>query len=420
MDLDEFLKHVSETDDLGLLAEKPKVKPPTADERLVSKFMEIVEFVKANGREPNQEITNITEFQLASRLASIRNNQEQSSALIAHDELGLLDSSNGVADVSDVALHARVAEPEAKYTHKHKKPEDIESLDDIFSDDALGLLGDDSESIFNIKNVPKKADMPKSIASRKRCKDFDNYQPLFEQCHADLKSGEKEQYKFTGEQQIQKGQFFILHGVMCYVADMEERVKKNGKVNARLHLIFENGTESDMLLRSLATELYKDELGRRVMPKSEDALNDMLGVTDEDQAAGYIYILKSLSTNPEIHSIQHLYKIGYSTTPVERRIANAEREPTYLMAPVQLVASYKCFNMNTQKFENLLHTFFGKACLDVDIVDLNGKLCKPREWFIAPLQAIEMAIQLLINREIVNYQYDCSSLEVVLRQDQEQ
>lgn len=202
---------------------------------------------------------------------------------------------------------------------------------------------------------------------------------------------------------------------MCYVADMEDRVKKNGKVNAKLHLIFENGTESNMLLRSLATELYKDETGRRVMPKAENALDSMLGIKDDDQASGYIYILRSLSESPDIKALKNLYKIGYASTSVEKRIANAKNEPTYLMASVQHVSSYKCFNMNAQKFENLLHTFFGKACLDIEVADADGKLCRPREWFIAPLKAIEMAIQLMINQEIVDYRYDIESQQVIER-----
>jgi Meiotically up-regulated gene 113 len=404
MELDEFLDFVSANDELGLLTVKAKASAPTADEHLLAKFNEINEFVATNGREPEADMANVPEFMLHQRLNAIRGNAEQCASLGEFDTHGLLP----VTPVEDVAEH------EAE-TRVNTEPKEIESLDDIFSDDALGLLDDGADSIFTIKHVPKAIDMPDKIATRKRCKDFDQYEHLFKTCHADLKSGEREQHKFTGEQQIQQGQFFVLHGVMCYVADMEERVKKNGKVNAKLHLIFENGTESDMLLRSLATELYKDETGRRILPKAENALDGMLGIKDDDQASGYIYILQSLSTNPEIKGIQNLYKIGYATTSVEKRIANAEKEPTYLMAAVHHVSSYKCFNMNAQKFENLLHTFFGKACLGIEVADSDGKMCRPREWFIAPLESIEMAIQLLINGEIVHYRYDLNSEEVVER-----
>ena len=239
MELDDFLDFVTENDELGLLHVKVKTFAPTADEHLLAKFNEINEFVAANGREPDADMADVPELLSALPIGE-------------------------VAEPS--AAYQVVVEPKAL-------PKAIESLDDIFSDDALGLLDDGSDSIFTIRNVPKSIDMPSKIASRKRCKDFDQFEGLFIACHSDLKSGEREQHKFSGEQQIQQGMFFILHGVMCYVADMEERVKKNGKNNAKLHLIFENGTQSDMLLRSLATELYKDEAGRRVLPKSENALD---------------------------------------------------------------------------------------------------------------------------------------------------
>ena len=412
MGLDEFLDFVSENDELGLLAVKIKTSTPTADEHLLAKFNEINDFVSLNGKEPTADMSNISEFMLSQRLNAIKANTDQCEALREFDVHNLLQTQ------VQVEQETEIAEPKADYLPVAEvepvvPPKEIESLDDIFSDDALGLLDDEAESIFTIRNVPKTIDMPSKIASRKRCKDFEHYESLFISCHDDLKTGEREQHQFSGEQQIQKGQFFILHGVMCYVADMEERVKKNGKTNAKLHLIFENGTESDMLLRSLATELYKDETGRRILPKSEDALDSMLGIQEDDQVSGFIYILQSLSTNSDIANIKNLYKIGYATTSVEKRIANAEKEPTYLMAPVHHVSSYKCFNMNAQKFENLLHTFFGKACLEIEVADTEGKMCKPREWFIAPLQAIEMAIQLLINGEIIHYRYDLATEQVV-------
>jgi hypothetical protein len=410
MELDEFLDFVSENDELGLLEVKVKTSAPTADEHLLAKFNEINEFVSLNGKEPIVDMSNISEFMLSQRLIAIKGNTEQCEALREFDVHNLLQ----------VEQEAEIAEPKADYlpeavTEPVVAPKEIESLDDIFSDDALGLLDDDAESIFTIRHVPKTIEMPDKIARRKRCANFDRYVDLFKSCHMDLKSGEKVRQKFTGEQQIQKGQFFILNGVMCYVADVGEKEVKKGKVNAKLHLIFENGTESGMLLRSLARELYKDETGGRILPKSEDALDGMLGIQDDDQVTGFIYILKSLSANPDIANIQNLYKIGYATTSVEKRIANADKEPTYLMAPVHHVSSYKCFNMNAQKFENLLHTFFGQACLDVEVVDREGKFCKPREWFVAPLQAIEMAVQLLINGEIVHYRYDLNSGQVVER-----
>lgn len=405
MDLKEFLDFAEATDELGLLEMKVRSSAPTAYEHLLSKFDEIQSFVSEYGREPQADMSNVNEFKLNQRLAAIRSNDEHCARLKEYDTEGVLlepaPRPEATVSVSSVV---------------ESTPIEITSIDDIFASDEHGLLDDDAaESIFTIRNVPKSITMPDKMARRKRCENFENFEPLFKQCHAELKSSLRDQRKFTGEQQIQKGQFFILHGVMCYVSDMEERVKKNGKLNAKLHLIFENGTESNMLLRSLATELYKDETGRRVMPITDNSLDDMLGLEPDDAASGYIYILRSRSLKSQISTLTNLHKIGFSTTPVEQRIANAENEPTYLMAAVDHVASYQCYNMNPQKFEKLLHTLFNEVCLDVDVADSTGKLCKPREWFIVPLAVIEMAIQLLINGEIINYLYDPVVEELVER-----
>ena len=187
---------------------------------------------------------------------------------------------------------------------------------------------------------------------------------------------------------------------------MGERQITGGHTNARLRCIFENGTESDLLLRSLARALYID--GRSVSDYEElvvQGIQRTLQMKMQKQS-GYIYVLKSRSDKPEIQSIKNLYKIGFSMSPVEKRIKNAAKEPTYLMAEVSIIAVYQCYNMNPQKFEQLLHTFFGSACLNVDVYDNEGRRHVPREWFIAPLDIIEQTIQFLINGDIVHYRYD--------------
>ncbi len=146
--------------------------------------------------------------------------------------------------------------------------------------------------------------------------------------------------------------------------------------------------------------------GRRVTEHADRLMDDLNSITEEDGQTGFIYVLKSLSSNPEIASIQDLYKIGFSTVPVEERVKNAADDPTYLMAPVHIVETFECFNLNPQKLELLLHKFFGKVCLEVDVFDRAGKRITPREWFIAPLPVIDEALELIISGEIVNYCYD--------------
>ncbi|MES2966539.1 MAG: GIY-YIG nuclease family protein [Patescibacteria group bacterium] len=132
----------------------------------------------------------------------------------------------------------------------------------------------------------------------------------------------------------------------------------------------------------------------------------MPSIDNEDSETGYIYVLKSQSNNPRIATTKNLFKVGFSTSSVEERIKNAEQDPTYMMAPVSIVATYRCFNMNPQRFERLIHRFFNEVCLDVEITDSNGKNYLPKEWFIAPISVIDKAIDLIIKGEVVNYIYD--------------
>ena len=370
-------------DDLGLLNAKPKPSGITSDERLVASFAEINDFVTKHGCLPEANSKDIHEHKLFSRLNSLLADSAKANALREYDEFGLLASAK-----------------------------QISSLNDIFADDDLGILSNDAESIFTLRNIPKEAATPEYIARRKPCKNFAEFEPIFKQCHAELKDKKRVLRPFIRDYEMEKGNFFVLKGMLVYIAHVGEKTKdRHGKWDARLRAIFENGTESDLLLRSLGKELFKD--GRRVTELSEMALNNFNNITTEDQETGYIYVLKSLSEKPEIKSIEHLYKIGFSRAPVEERIKNATQEPTYLNAPVKIVSAYKCYNLNPQKFEQLLHTFFGKACLNMDLYDNTGKRYAPREWFVAPLEIIEMAASMLINGDIVDYVYDVDKLEIV-------
>lgn len=386
MDKDDVLDEIFNSDPMGLLVVKPKSSSAlNADERLTASFQEINDFLEKQNREPQPTLGNISEYQLYSRLKSLREDEDKMMVCEPHDKFSLL---------------------------KTEKKE-IKSIDDIFGDDSLDILGGDSEGLFDFKHTPKETTMPDYIASRKPCKDFDMFESLFIQCQYDLTNEKRRLYPFTNEQRVTKGQFFVLKGVLLYVAKVGKKFNDKGKVNARLRCIFENGTESDMLLRSLAAELYKN--GRRVAENEDKLLGGLGGISKDDDETGFIYILKSLSNDSNIQDIANLYKIGYSNIPVEERIKNAEQEPTYLMAPVRIISTFQCYNFNPQKFEQLLHSFFGKACLNFDIFDKKGNRHTPREWFIVPLETIEEAIEFIISGEIVDYRYDAEREIIVGR-----
>lgn len=399
------LDEIFSDEEFHLIEEKKKVSTSSnPDDRLLASFQQINDFYAKYGKAPEANISNVSEYQLYSRLKSLREDPKKAEMLQSEDIYDLLfDSSLSM-----------VEEPIATYYKKPKK--EIKSISDILDDD-LDILGDD-EGLFDFKHTPKVTSMPDYIGSRKVCYDFELFEPILKGCQLDLKEGKRRIKDFKNEQQIDVGYFFVLNGILLYVADVEEKkVDKSGKTNARLRCVFENGTESDMLLRSLSAELYKN--GRRITENHEkinQQFQRSLGALNkEDQESGFIYVLKSLNPDPKISSIDNLYKIGYSTIAVEDRIKNAIKEPTYLMAEVNYVAGWKCYNMNTQKFEQLIHNFFGASCLNVDIFDENGKRYTPREWFIAPYEVIEQVIGLIISGQVVKYRYDAEEERVVGR-----
>ena len=400
MDKDKVLDAIFADDPLGLLEVKPKTSyAKSTDQRLAESFEDINQFFEQNGREPEPNAGSVSEFKLYSRLKALREDPNKIVALKdidVHDLLPEIDM---------------VAEDGVPYIVEKKE---IRSIDDILDDDGLDILGGDDAGLYDFKHTPKETTMPEYVASRKKCEDFEEFEHLLRQCQVDLRDGKRRLLPFRNEQQIEKGYFFVLKGILLYVAEVGERVADaNGKVNTRLRCIFENGTESDMLLRSLAAELYKD--GRRVTEHDDRLLDNFKGVDTNDESVGYIYVLKSKSKEERIANIEDLYKIGYSRVSVETRIRNAEKQPTYLMAPVEYIAGWQCFNMNPQKFEQLIHNFFGASCLNVDVYDDQGKRHTPQEWFIAPLDVIEDAVALIISGEVVNYKYDAGSRAIAKR-----
>jgi T5orf172 domain-containing protein len=410
MDKDKILDDIFNNDPLGLLNFKPKnSNTRTADERLLASFQEINDFVDNSGKEPEANIGNISEFQLYSRLKNLKEDEIKISFLKEHDTYNLLP----------VLEYNQVNEEQAEYG----KPKEINSIDDLLSDDSIDILNGDSEGLFDFEHTPKDYERANAdfVARRKPCRDFDKYESIFIELQKDLANGKRKLIDFK-EDNLREGDFYVHNGVLMLLErvniSQDEQTFSSGKrirKDGRTKCVFENGTESNMLYRSLAKILYAN--GRVVTQNidkvNEDFIEKFSSITNEDEKAGYIYVLKSKSKDERITSIQNLYKIGYSKTDIEERIKNAEKEATYLMAPVSIQGAWKCFNLNPQKLEQLLHNFFGNSCLEIDVFDEKGKRHTPREWFIAPIEIIEQTIELIINGKIVNYKFDAENMTII-------
>jgi len=378
------LKKIFDNDEHDLLKVNPRSKSATPEDRLADSFLEINDFYAEHGRIPMVDTTDINERKLGVRLRALILDDTKTQALAAIDAHGLLKTAPAP-----------------------------ENLDDIFSGDQFGLL-DDPTGVLTIRNVPTNIKKAENIARAHKSKDFAKYEQGFKDIHAGLKSGEWLRTNINSEYQIVAGRYFVFNGVLAYVENRDDSFKSGAKVNARLHVIYENGTESNILLRSFARTLYRAKEGARIAPADYQTNPEWQDETEDDQVTGRIYILKSLSEDTRIQDIQNLYKIGYTAGSVEDRIKNAPADPTYLAAPVEIVATYKCLNMNTQKLEHLIHRFFSEVKLDMSRKAPDGTSYMPSEWYVVPLDVLDRVINLIINGEIVNYRYDSGLRDIVL------
>ena len=398
MDKERILDEIFSDDPLGLLVVKPvRTAVRTSDERLASSFDAINDFFDKNKREPKPDITNISEYQLYSTLKGLRENNEKILALEPQDKYGLLPTEQ----------------------------KEINSIDDIFNDDALDIFSDDAEGLFDFKHTPKDFKRAETdfVGKRVPCKNFKDYEDLFKEVQSDLNLGKRKLVDFK-EKNLRIGNYYVHNGILFLLESInytkKDHYRKDGtrvREDGRTRCIFENGTESNILKRSVEKNLYANGsvVTENMDHISEEFIEKFSDITEKDKEAGYIYVLKSESKKEEIATIQNLYKIGYSTNSVEERIKNAEKEVTYLMAAVKIESSWKCYNMNAQKFEKLIHKFFGNSCLEVDVFDEKGRRHTPREWFIVPLEAIEQVIALIITEKIMEYKYDAENQIVVVR-----
>lgn len=380
LDLDELADELA---DFAPAAKKQSTYTPR-EERIIAGFEDIERFYEEHGRLPQHgEDRDIFERLYAVRLDRLRAQDDCRALLASFDKHGLLDWKAAEED-QEVDLD----------------PDDLMA-------ELSGLGGDDDiTQLRHVRSAEEKR-AAEEIAKRDKCLDFAKFEPLFKQVKDDLASGARITRPFELKAEIRPGAFFIVFGQICYVAEMGEVfTNPQGRTDARLRVIFDNGTESGMLMRSLQRQLNEDDAGRRI---TDPAPGPLFADRAEDGEAetGTIYVLRSKSEHPIVAEHREImHKIGVTSGSVEARISGAEKSSTYLLAGVEVIATYKVYGVNCQKLESLIHKVFAAAQINLSIPDRFGHLVKPREWFLVPLNVIDEAVERIRDRTIVGCRYD--------------
>ena len=392
IDLNELRSELEEFAEPG-----KKAGRPPREERIIAGFEEIQRFVEKRGNPPRHgEDRDIFERIYAVRLDRLRSVEECRTLLAPLDYQSLLSGANSL-------------------TNSSSEPVD----DDELLAELRGAGG--RNSITELRHVRTSADKraAEEIANRSVCEDFATFKPLFEQVQRELKAGVRktmpvhsmDEIKLT---EIQRGEYFIVGGQVAYVAEMGEGfTTQYDRRDSRLRVVYDNGTESNLLMRSFQRALHRDTAGRLITnPDSGPLFTDQ--PSDDDLAAGTIYILRSMSDNPIVAAHRDLlHKIGVTGSKVETRIANASLDPTFLMADVEVIATYQLFNVNRIRLENIIHRVFDSAQLDIEILDRFGHPVKPREWFLVPVFIVNEAVERIKDGTITGYVYDPATAHLV-------
>ena len=364
------------------------------EERIIAGFEDIERFVAEQGHLPQHgEDRDIFERIYAVRLDRLRESEECRTILAPLDSQGLLTQA----------------------ANAHLAPE-VDELDDEALLASLGVDAASGDDITQLTYVRSRQEIKaaEEIAQRTPCPDFKQFKPIFKQVQQDLASGVRQTLRYQDNAAVNQGDLFILDGQTVLVADMGETfVGDHGRPDARLRAVYDNGTESNLLLRSLQRALNKDKVSRRITtPDLGPLFSDT--EAEDDLHTGYIYVLRSQSDDPYIAEHRSvIHKIGVTGGDVKKRIANAKKDPTYLLAEVEIVATFKLANINRKGLEALLHKFFDSARLDVGLQDRFGIPVKPREWFLLPLGAIEDAIEKIKAETLDQFRYDPESAKLV-------
>ena len=375
------------------------------EERIIAGFEDILRFHRAHGRAPQHgEGRDIFERLYAVRLDRLRSMPEAQALLAELDAPGLL---SGAAQGASVAVDA--LDEDALLAELGVAMGETGEADKAAAQDDITVL----------RHVRSSADKRAAdeIADRVPCADFDRFEPLFGQVRRELDAGARKTLRFGRDASVAAGNFFILGGQLAYVAEVGESFRApNGENDARLRVVYANGTESNLLRRSLQRALYKDDTGRRL---TDPDMGPLFGDAAEpdDIASGTLYVLRSRSSHPYIAAHRELiHKIGVTGGRVEDRIAAAATDATYLLADVEVVATYALHNVSRIRLEHLFHRLFGAVQIDLTIADRFGHPVRPREWFLVPLGVIDEAVRRIRDGSIAGMAYDPAQARLVQAQ----
>ena len=387
-DLDELAAELGE-----FAAPEAKGGRPPREERVIAGFEEIQRFSEKHGRAPQHgEDRDIFERLYAVRLDRLRSLPDCRALLEPLDHQRLLAGATSIAT-----------------------PEQAIDVDHLAAELAGAGGGDDITVLRYVRTGADKR-AAEEIADRKRCEDFEKFKPLFERVAGDLKTGLLQSQPIeAGRRAIEAGDFFVLDGIILYVAEVGEPLKTTAReVDRRLRAVFANGTESNLLQRSLQRAFYNDPAARRLVSPESGQLSFGGELEPDDVESGTIYVLRSLSNHPYVAQHRDLiHKIGVTGSKVEVRIANAEQEATYLLAKVEVVATYKLAGINRARMENLFHKLFASARLNITINDRFGHPVQPQEWFLVPLFVVNEAVERIKDGTITSYVYDPKAARLV-------
>lgn len=388
-----------EHDEYGLLEIKQRgARSGSATERGVAVLLDVTHFFEKNGRLPDPEALSHDEMKLAMTWGAVK--ASPTEKMRAADRLGLLDEKP-------------IAPPRS---WKDEVPEEAipESLDDIFDDDDLEV--DSSRVTFQHTTPASERVTPDHRAEFIPCRDFEKFRERFEVVQRALETGERKARAVKKWAIIEpiEGDFFIRNGLLAMIAEKSEMTSRGGSRDHRLRIIFSNGTESDPLMSSFRKSLSEDKTARTVQKVGLGPV-DPEWESDQLELSGTIYVARSRSEDPAIREQRMiLHKIGVTSQDVARRVADARNDPTFLLAPVDIVATYSLKNLSRHKVEDLLHRFFVSARpAELFVVDRLGKKISPKEWFYVLPEHVGQAVKLIEDGQLHLFHYDVATQKIV-------